>query len=296
MKQITALLILLIAATAIGEEPSLKKPLKSVAKSKSLTKTTPALRTVDYHTFTTTNGTITARPVDFSESRGEVKLKARSGKISKVQFGMLPEKEQAFIKDWHTAYALLDKKIRITTKDKTKAQSSRGRSRSTENLWYEFEIINKARDSVDNLTIEYCVYSQTEVEKTTQPGRIDAMSVSYDGPYGSPTVSGGFVATGPAKEHPDQLLSHETSGTFNINQLQRREVIERTTERTVFYDNYTRKGGGQNRTLKDSKLLGIRYRVYLPTPNGNWAMMEFAEPESLLKETEWPSATQTESK
>ena len=46
--------------------------------------------------------------------------------------------------------------------------------------------------------------------------------------------------------------------------------------------------GTRNTRKIEGDLLGICYRVYVPTPQGNMAMMEFSEPKSLISRTEWP--------
>jgi hypothetical protein len=117
---------------------------------------------------------------------------------------------------------------------------------------------------------------------TTQEGKL-SHSVDNDGRPRS-----NFIATGPAIEHPDQVLSNQTFGTFQIDTLQRSEKAKRVTYPDFLYNNYVYARGGANRTTKDSKLLGIRYRAYLPLADGGYAMLEYADPKSLLEETEWP--------
>lgn len=198
---------------------------------------------------------------------GLVELLTADGS-EKAELVLLSENDQAYIQNWYAAFSILDKRIKITTRKK-----SEGAKGAKERLWYEFEIVSKTRNTTVNLIIEYCIFSQTEIQETTQPGGW--------GDYG-------FNATGPAVERPDQLISDNKSGTILLT-VPYREEIKHSTEEISFYDNYRISNGGANLEIRESELLGIRYRVYLPTPNGEYAMMEFAEPEELLEETEWPS-------
>jgi len=262
MKYWITLLTLSLAATVLAEDPVVTPEQRTAMK-----------RAAEFRTFTTTNGTtIIGRPVDFSQSTGSLKLLTDDGS-ERVEMASLSAKDHAYIRNWHAAFSILDRRIKISVEENTKDADEEG---MTQHLWYDFEIENKARDTTLDLIIEYCIYSQTKTEQTTQPGHWV---------YGP---DGGFIVTGSAVELPDLLTSDNISGTFVLTAPYREEIKKRT-DKITFYDSYRDKGGGANLETRDSELLGIRYRVYLPTPNGEYAMMEFAEPKKLLKETEWPS-------
>lgn len=250
---------------------------------------TAARSSTTYRTFTTVDGEkLSGRPMGFAATTGRIKLEMANGSKRTVELQTLAAKDQEFIQDWHSAFLQLHRNM---TRISLKKRKDDGSLRDI--LKYEFHIENRNKSTLTNLLIEYCVYSQTEVEKTTQSGRIDATSVSYDGPYGSPTISkGGFSATGPLQNHPDRTISKSATGYISIASLPQRGELTETTLSTTLYNGKTETSffdGEQTKENKDSKLFGIRYRVYLPTPNGNWVRIESAEPESLLEKTKWPS-------
>ena len=91
-----------------------------------------------------------------------------------------------------------------------------------------------------------------------------------------------------------ESLDEYKSDALQIESLENR-TLKLVTKATEYKSKFVSVGSSNgdrdtcNTRTIEGELLGIRYRVYLPTPNGNWAMMEFAEPKRLLKETTWPS-------
>jgi len=279
MKQIAALLVLLLTATTFCEEPAITEQQRVAMK-----------KATEYHTFTTADGKeLIGRTVAFTDSTSSVKLKMTDGSNKTFPLSTLSEKDKAFIQDWRSTHFLLSrKKLRITLdkrKAKTKQRSSY-RSRTQDEKEYEFTLQNRSENSLSDVHIEYCIYVHTEVEKQTTKGRQDPPD---PGIYTGHSL--GWVSLGMKEDHPTKIYTNEVQGTFHITQLSRRDSVVKKTQPLVLpndQDVFTFSDFLRTGTTTDTKLLGIRYRVYLPTPAGNYAMMEFAEPKSLLKETEWP--------
>ena len=156
---------------------------------------------------------------------------------------------------------------------------------------YDFCVENKSGQSLDDITIQYCIYHQTVIKEEFSETELRDVGTQWAGWY----------LKGPVKKFKPQTVSNCIQGTFKINSIADRDTEEEQTKALKLvakadesksesnsgeHVNGTR--GTRNTRTIEGKLLGIRYRVYLPTPNGNWAMMEFAEPKSLLTQTTWP--------
>ena len=106
----------------------------------------------------------------------------------------------------------------------------------------------------------------------------------------------GWNLVGSAQKFDSRTASNYIQDTFKIEFLEDRDeeikqtqalkLVAKATEsksKSILGKRVNGARGTRNTRTIEGELLGIRYRVYLPTPNGNWAMMEFAEPKRLIK-------------
>ena len=305
MKYYLALLALAIAATALAEEPEITDQQRAAMK-----------QAAEFRTFTTTNGTtVIGRPVDYRETADIVELLTPDGS-EKVEMATLSKNDQAYIQNWHVACSPLDKRTLRISIDKevlrdclySKYQKEMLPNLNERKRWwnvktsplstdtgkstqYAFCVANKNRQELTGIKIQYCIYHKAKVEAELLTTRFDDISA---GPSG---VSGGEIILDREKL-PKRTAIDIVRGCFSIDQLAGKEEAVFKTQQVVTPGKVQQRelpqkgqaitsGKDKSREI-DCEVLGIRYRVYLPTPNGNYAMMEFAEPKKLLKETEWP--------
>jgi hypothetical protein len=269
-----------------------------------------------YHTFTITNGMqITAQPLDFSSSNGSVKLQREDGKIQLIKIQSLLEKDQEYVKDWYLAYSLLSKnKLHIAIE---KVEDDDQMYHGTLDEWdsmfpnmgykdgwyscfpgviydeisYELIVENKSGQTLDDITIQYCIYHQTKIEE--EVSETELRDVGSD--------MAGWHLSGSVKKLAPRTVTNYIKGAFKIESIEDLskenkltsfvKLVEKSTEiksKSISEKHINGARGTRNTRTIEGKLLGIRYRVYLSTPNGNWVMREFAEPKSLLNETIWP--------
>jgi len=174
-------------------------------------------------------------------------------------------------------------------------------TRTCDAVDYDICLDNRSDHPTKDIRIEYCIYHRAKVEEKVLTGRMDPSS--YDAPSYSPESgfsgggrSGGWV-TLSSRDIPDRIALDTVSGQFTIGELQAKDQIAKQTEKMLLpedckqrYDS-SREVGSRTRNERtiNCDLLGIRYRVYLPLASGEGFMFrEFAEPESLIEETEWP--------
>ncbi len=316
MKQIAALLVLLIAATAASEESVITAQQKAAMA-----------QAAELRTFTTVDGKeIVGRPVGFKKEAGIVELEMTDDAKCTVALSTLSEKDQVFIQDWHTAYSLLNKrKLRISF-EKIREDDCHYYSRNTHKIlqamfpkmryedgWqrlrgarqcdeigYNIHLDNRSGQELTDIKVKYCIYHQAEIENEVKKGAWTPLERG----------GGGGLSVNTTEELPEQTLLTALIGEFSIHNLLKRDTstektktikcikevteyydeppagLRRETWQIIHYGNPIRIKRYE-RTL-DCDILGIRTRVFLPTSDGNYAMMEFAEPKSLLKETVWP--------
>jgi len=306
MKHIIASLILAVAVTAVasGQTP---RPLIS-AKDKAAMS-----RASEYRTFIVSDGTkFKARLTGFSASAETVKLKMADGSKRMAKLPTFSAEDQAAIQDWHVAYSLLKrKKLCVTTKEReTEDLLYHGRldkwtsmfpNMGYEDQWhschpgttydeisYGINVENKSGESVSNIRVEYCIYHQTTINE------IFKETVFREGGEMS-----GWWPRSAGERLPEKTVLNTIRGTFHFRNISNREELAETTDSMKLVDhaseiksehtNCPEPGDRGTRNIREieGELLGIRYRVYLPTPAGHMAMMEFSDPKNLINQTEW---------
>lgn len=272
---------------------------------------------IGYCTFIKTDGMeVRGTPVYFDPVAGQVELRLDDSSRQNVALSELSASDQTYIQNWYTASTLLGKnKLQVTLiKNKHKdveydeemlPKLNQGKSWSTfrntrtcDAVDYDICLENRSGHPTKDIRIEYCIYHRAEVEEKVLTGRMDPYS--YDAPSYSPGsgfsgggVSGGWV-TLSSKDIPDRIALDTVSGQFTIEALQAKDKITKQTERMLLPpENGKQSDKGKSNTRNERTincdLLGIRYRIYLPLASGKGFMVrEFADPESLIEETEWP--------
>lgn len=308
MKHLLTLLVFAIAATVIGADT---EPNSQTSQRAAMQ------RAAEFRTFTTTNGiTFEGRPVGFTESKGIAKLLVKEGGNQFVELKSLSQKDQEYILDWYPTYLLLRKNkfrfevaknikeeklydgtledwaVMFPNMEYSKEWHSCYPGTTYNECFYTITTENRSKELQKNIKFEYCIYHQTEIEEMiSETERVNAG-----------TDMAGWAPVGSPQFLEPVTVLNTISGTLEIKTLSEREkksvhtsAVRLIEEAEEFKSenasgelvNGTR-GKRNTRNIK-GKLMGIRYRVYLPTPNGEYAMMEFAEPKKLLKTTEWPS-------
>lgn len=151
---------------------------------------------------------------------------------------------------------------------------------------------NISGQTLNDIMVEYSIYHQTTINEQSEKGELRK-------------IDNGRMALfpmGSVKRYPEQTVSNIIQGTLCFKLLQNNErqnqstdslrLIEQARELMPIPGSNSDKSGDyktNNTRRVEGKILGIRYRVYAPTPAGNYAMMEFSDPESLIERTEWPN-------
>jgi len=150
---------------------------------------------------------------------------------------------------------------------------------------YEIAVENTGESVLNGVRIEYCIYHQATISERIDKGRLDAHT--RDG-------SGGWVSTGGSASLPTRKALDTITGKILFKELQQNDEVTAQTDslklaedRKESFEIRINKSSGlrerHERTI-DGKLLGIRCRVYVPTPSGSYTTFEFVEPEDLLTE------------
>lgn len=299
------------------EEDADSKPTQSPHTSLSPDKKRELKKAAACHTFTTTTGTkITARLLDFIASTGRVKMETNSGTKRIVRIETLSENDHAYIQDWYSAYSLLKTgKLKIKIDEETNDEQlyhglleqwdpmfpnmgyktpwyTTYPGTTYDDVSYNLTVENKTGQPLDNSIIEYCIYHQTVIDEESEETRFNKAAGGMSGWY----------PAGHVDNYPEQTVSHIMHGSFGLKTLPNREEKTKTTKSLKLVPRATEikstplspaphetgNKGTRNTREIEGELLGIRCRIYIPTPQGNMAMMEFSDPKNLLRKTEWP--------
>ena len=144
------------------------------------------------------------------------------------------------------------------------------------------------------IPVEYCIYHQTTIEEEYMALKYRAPSGNYDGYWvGYPNEEG---------RYPEQIVSNTILGIVVFQDITAHKKAsaltdplklvkksEETTEYRPEPPHEANDQGTRNTRIIRGKLQGIRCRAYLPTQDGNYAMVEFSTPRNLIRKTEWPS-------
>ena len=159
-----------------------------------------------------------------------------------------------------------------------------------EEISYEFTISNRSDSDVKDLYLEYCIYNQTTINEVFQ-------NTYYS------KASNGWHTEGDKDVFDEKEVINMVHGAFTFDELGSQMSSTKTTQATYLIDETTEgksspvsegplqdgdKGIRNTREI-EGEHLGIRYRVYLPTPKGNIVMVEYSDPKKLIKNTEWPT-------
>ncbi len=279
---------------------------------------------MEYRAFTTRNGLkMRARPRGFAESTGSLELELVDGTRRAVELQALSQEDQDFIQDWLTGYSLLsNNQIRFTIRKKTDPgkkitgnltslnsmfpnmkykdhwYAAKG-GKEYDEITYELRLENKREKTLFGLVVEYCIYHQTTIQEESKNAfYTDSGGRDENGQYYHYEPSWHSSGNDKYKKHPEETVVNTVKGIIVFSNIAVKEsekehtdpvrIMERSLERTTYPhkpENKTR--GTLNRRTVEGKLLGIRYRVYVPTQDGNYAMVEFSNPSSLKSKTEW---------
>jgi hypothetical protein len=285
----------------------------------------------EYRKFVDADGkSMKARLLGFSESTEtvEVELIEKNREPTKqMSLAAFSKTDQAYIRDWYQAHSLLNSgKLRVSLKKESTSKELVPREFNSwfsmfpnigyTNNWrspgvfdykeleYEITVENRSQTQLSNIRIEYCIYHQATIKEQIRKGRFDSYEPS---PSPGQGASGGWAYFGGSTKLPSRQALDAIAGELLFDDLPRGEKITQNTDklnlaedRKETYESVYRKyipGVGPalfncHQREIDSTLLGIRYRIYLPTPNGDSMMFEFADPENLLEDTSWVSPDQ----
>jgi len=170
---------------------------------------------------------------------------------------------------------------------------------------HEINIENRGGQPLNHIAVEYCIYHQTTIQervknsfygagKTVRIQTETGWRDRYDPPAWYSSRDSKYT------KRPERTVSNTIKGSFYIQDIPSGEKVQILTdpfklvkkaEEGTTYPNppqENKKGTLNKRTIKGN-LLGIRCRVYVPTQAGNYAMVEFSSPSSLINRTEWVS-------
>ncbi len=267
----------------------------------------------EYRTFTTADGKIIQACLrDFSESTGSVEMELSDGSRQTVELATLSEEDQSCVRDWYSMYSLLSRgRFRVTAEERNKKNlqyhgtldgwhemfPNMGYRDDWHTTWpgttydeisYEMIVENRTDLSLSNVLVEVCIYHQTKIKG-------HALETVYR------ESSNGWHQDGQPEKLPAQSVSNALYDKVSIPELHAGDRIKHLTKpikllgeqeefQTPPREGRPKDGERSTRNVRTvtGKLLGIRYRVYIPLLSGGYAMREFANPESLIEETEWP--------
>ncbi len=289
--------------------PSISEETPSIPAT---TNTPPTLTATEYRTFKNEKETMQARLLDFSESTQKMKMELFSGSRRTVKLPTLSEEDQAYVLDWYSAYSLLSRgKLRVSLEEKEFEDKiyhgaldvwhpmfpnmgykdgwhSTYPGTTYDDIVYAITIENRAERPLSDIRVEYCVYHQAKIDE-------HILETEYR------EESNGWHPVGATEYLPKQVVTNTVIGKISIPELPiKARILELTRPFKLMDDQREiktpprpnrkdRDHSTRNVRIIDGKLLGIRYRVFIPLKSGGYAMKEFAKPKSLLKETIWPA-------
>ncbi len=255
---------------------------------------------------TTDHRELRAQLIEFYKDANQVELEFMDGSRQRRGLSSFIESDQAIILEWHSVYSLLTRKrLRASVKEikhdevnysgelidwapmfpalKYRQGWKTTDSGSTyNNVLYEVLVENRSGEPLQNVKIEYCIYHQTSVSEKRYTTNYRERNTDARGKF--------------TEQYPPRMLQHTTTGSFIIPMLADRRkqanytgvlrIVKRATECRSFHNPTGYNGTRLIRKLR-GKLLGIRCRLSIPTASGNLAMIEFADPRTLLETTEW---------
>ena len=255
---------------------------------------------------TTDHRELRAQLIEFYKDASQVELELLDGSRQMLDLSSFVESDQAIILDWHSVYSLLTRKRLRASVKKIKhdevnysgelsdwasmfpALEYRQGWKTTDfgstynNVSYEVLVENRSGEPLQNVKIEYCIYHQTSVTEKRYTTNYRERDTDARGKF--------------TEQYPPRLLPHATTGSFTIPILHDRrkqanhtsalKIVKSATECRSFHNPTGYNGTRRVRKLR-GKLLGIRCRLSIPTASGNLAMIEFADPKTLLETTEW---------
>jgi hypothetical protein len=243
----------------------------------------------------------TATLKEFDPATGQVQLLLADGSIQTDPLAVFCESDQQVIHDWYAACYLLKKgRLNITVKENKQTESNcsvdlpnlnQGESwtkpERCDATSYDIILINRGGLPLNDIQVEYCIYHHAKINETILTRRYDVVTHNENG---RTTSIDGAWSVIKRDRCPKREAIDAIAGQFIIAELADKNRAQKATDLFITPQSGTQTHGSgeimHERTIQ-CNLLGIRYRVYLPTASGGYMMKEFAEPQSLLKETEW---------
>jgi hypothetical protein len=305
MIYLAALFVVAITTTVAGEKLLITEQQRTAMKQAAA-----------FRTFIINGETLSGRLAGFATTPGQIKLQRTDGSKSEFPFSAFSEKDQAFIQDWQTGYSrLADNELRIAVKKKIDDSKEFSGDRVSwvpmfpnmkyndhwcaekgatdyDEITYEFRLENMGTQTLSGVCIDYCVYHQTTIEEKY-------MVTRYTTEYG--LTSGGWVGNpNEGSNYPEQTVSNIVKGTLFFQDIAAHNkaaemtaplnLVEKSREMATYQPASPKVGDSGTRNTRTIKgeLLGIRYRVYVPTQGGSYALLEVSNPNNLTARTIWP--------
>ncbi len=225
----------------------------------------------EFRVFTDTQGrAIEARILSFDPVKGEVEIERQDGKRVWLSPKLFSGDDQRYVKDWVAAYRVLsDDCLRISF-DKVKVDSFKegmtdeervATASKGEIICYEITLSNRSKNPFEGLKVEYRYFIRVEEDKTDK-------TFLKNIPVGSSTIK---------RIEPGEKVTFRTRET-------RVETRYSKTEQTTWSSGFV---GYALDQISDDKLLGIWLRIYGPPVEGEPAVRDVTDPESLQQEVGW---------
>lgn len=257
--QISLCLILLIASSVLADSDS-------------------------YHKFEDASGRgIEARILDFDPHVNTVKLRLRNKRIRSVKIDIFSESSQLYIRDWYQSESLSSGKGLTLSINKKSLRSDRYHEvrngwqshypgMDFEDVTYEITLLNKGKESLSNIVLEYCIYYERTIDETT---------------FKLEEISGWGHRGTDYEELPRCNISETLIGTISIPELHIKKKLIETTKVVCLYEGtegkYDRVALRGRKRQVDDELSGIIIQISLPLPSGGIAQKEYAYPLDFLK-------------
>lgn len=218
----------------------------------------------ELHEFNLPDGrSIKAEIVGYNARLGKVELKLGNGSRKKVSPAVFVQADQDYIQDWAALEGFRNSSAFKVECSKKKLESWKEGNDVEEYKYekyvYEVMLENRTASTIDNMSVEYRIYYEQEVND------------------------------GNTKKVVDRELVKK--GALDVDDIRTKEVLRLKTEPVVIHEyeynisDYYREGGDPESTT--GEIQGIWLRISVKTPGGQTAVRDIYEPSSLKGKHRW---------
>lgn len=201
-----------------------------------------------YRNFTSTDGqSLNARVLEYDSKSKRVQLEREDGKRSWVKAAIFSKEDQVYLEKWEQASGFLSDAF-FPIRIKDFDEES---NKYKESCWYEVELENRMNRTLENVRIEYFILIQRKDLKV--------------------------------KSVEDRV----SSGTIEFEPIYPRTKVFGETKKAALFVQCERDLGRGDVPISKDDLIGVWFRIYGPSVDGEVLVRDVCEPKDLQKKYKW---------